>query len=72
MWQSFGFEPGRLLRRNADSLPVNTKFEVALWLGETKCIAGRVAAVRRIGIGWRFTNITRARKVCAGHMQTVV
>ena len=56
-------------------LPVNTKFEVALWLGETKLrLKGEVASSSPgFGIGVRFTNISpESQESLRRHMQTVV
>jgi hypothetical protein len=55
-------------------LPVNTKFEVALWLGETKLrLKGEVASSSPgFGIGVRFTNISpESQESLRRHMQIV-
>jgi hypothetical protein len=41
-------------------LPVNTEFEIALWLGETKLrLQGEVASASPgFGMGVRFTNLS--------------
>jgi len=56
-------------------LPVNTKFEVALWLGETKLrLKGEVASSSPgFGIGVRFTNISpESQESLRRHMQIIV
>ncbi len=55
-------------------LPVNTKFEVALWLGETKLrLKGEVASSSPgFGIGVRFTNISpESQESLRRHMQII-
>ena len=55
-------------------LPVNTKFEVALWLGVTKLrLKGEVASASPgFGIGVRFTNVSpESQESLRRHMQIV-
>ncbi len=55
-------------------LPVNTKFEVALWLGETKLrLKAQVASSSPgFGIGVRFTNISpESQESLRRHMQII-
>ena len=55
-------------------LPVNTKFEVALWLGETKLrLKGEVASASPgFGIGVRFTNVSpENQESLRRHMQII-
>jgi len=55
-------------------MPVHAKFEIALWLGETKLrLKGEVASASPgFGMGVRFTNLSpENRELLRRHMQSI-
>jgi hypothetical protein len=72
--QGIRHQRGRLLCGNADPLKSDTKFEIALWLGETKVrLKGEVASTAPgFGIGVRFVNVGAGeREVLGKHIDAL-